>query len=250
MWRADCWPEVDSWLLPVMVGLLGETCHSHLLISAVQHSCPPTPAPIFSGDSISLFYWEPIAFSVHVDQVGWFTSTEGGDATARIWMVVRMRESRALSRRSPGEENSEGSISFVLNDDFLAIETWFTCNWCLNLSTRNMEICGRLFAKMTTFLYLFCGHLSLSTQEPASLLWKSQGLLKDGRLCRRQPDCSSWGHPLPLYGLMTPRYVSEFSQGEPGCVFPPGTDNTRMSELGWDQKKTQLTFRAIINVVF
>ena len=204
---------------------------------------PLRPPPFFfSGDSISLFYWEPTAFSVHVDQVAWFTSMEGGDATARIWMVVRIRESRALSRRSQGDENSEGSISFVLNDDFLAIETWFTWNWCLNLSTRNMEICGRLFAKMATFLYLFSGHLSLLTQEPASLLWKSQGLLKDGRLWRRQLDCSSWGHPLPLYGLMTPRYVSEFSQGELGCMFPPGTNNTCTSEPGWDQKNDPADF--------
>ena len=195
------------------------------------------------------FWWQHLSFLQGTYCIlsargssGWFTSTEGGDATARIWMVVRMRESRALSRRSQGDKNSEGSISFVLNDDFLAIETWFTCNWCLNLSIRNMEICGRLFAKMATFLYFFSGHLSLSTQEPASLLWKSQGLLKDGRLWRRQPDCSSWGHPLPLYGLMTPRYVSEFTQGELGCVFPPGTNNTYTSEPGWDQKNNPADF--------
>ena len=78
-----------------------------------------------------------------------------------------MSESRALSRKSQGEENSEGFIFFVLNDD-LAIKTWFTCHWCLNLSTRNVEICGRLFAKMATFLYFFSGHLSLF--QPRSLL--------------------------------------------------------------------------------
>ena len=53
---------------------------------------------------------------------------------------------------------------------------------------------------------------------------------------------SSWGHPLPLYGLMTPRYVSEFSQGELGCMFPPGTNNTCTSEPGWDQKNDPADF--------
>lgn len=55
-------------------------------------------------------------------------------------------------------------------------------------------------------------------QKAAASTWESLGLLKDGRPHRGEPDCPSSGHPDPVYGQMTPKYMGDLSQDEQGCV--------------------------------